>query len=71
MPSWVVGASGCYPRLPTTLGRLDANSTWGPPSFVASGASHGLCSGKAKAFDVPLLNPGAGSEPPLQLFLMA
>jgi hypothetical protein len=33
--------------------------------------SHGLCSGKVEAFDVPLPNPGAGSEPPLQHFLMA
>jgi hypothetical protein len=30
-----------------------------------------LCSGEAEAFDVPLLNPGEGSELPLQLFLMA
>jgi hypothetical protein len=42
-----------------------------PPLFVVSGALHGLCSGKAEPFDVPLLNPGAGSEPPLWLFLMA
>jgi hypothetical protein len=30
-----------------------------------------FCSGEAEAFDVPLLNPGAGSEPPLWFFLMA
>jgi hypothetical protein len=38
---------------------------------VVSGVSHDLCSGRAEAFDVPLLNPCAGFEPPLQLSLMA
>jgi hypothetical protein len=70
-PSRIVGALGCSPQLPTTPGGLAADGARGPPLFVASGALHGLCSGKAEPFDVPLLNPGAGSEPPLWLFLMA
>jgi hypothetical protein len=52
-------------------GGLDTNGAWGLPLFMASGASHGLCSGQADAFDVRLLNPGAGSEPPLRHFLVA
>jgi hypothetical protein len=70
-PFGIVGASGCSPWLPTTLGGLDAAGMQGPPLFVASGALHGLCSGKAEAFGVPPLNPGAGSETPLHLSLMA
>jgi hypothetical protein len=33
--------------------------------------AHGLCSGKPEAFDVPLLNSGAGFKPSLWLSLMA
>jgi hypothetical protein len=52
-------------------GGLDADGVRGPPLFMASGASHDLCSGKAEAFDVPLLYLGADSELSLRLFLMA
>jgi hypothetical protein len=37
----------------------------GPTFIRGEWASHGLCSGKAEAFDVPLLNPGAASEMPI------
>jgi hypothetical protein len=65
---WELGRS---PRLPTMPGGLDADGVRGPPLFMASGASHDLCSGKAEAFDVPLLYLGADSELSLRLFLMA
>jgi hypothetical protein len=52
-------------------GGLDGDGMWGPPLFMAIEVSHGLCSGEAKTFDVPLLNLGAGSKPPLWLFLLA
>jgi hypothetical protein len=59
------------PQLPTMPGGLDVDSVWGPPFFRASEASHSLFNGEAEAFDIPLLNPGAGSKLPLRLFLMA
>jgi hypothetical protein len=70
-PSGIIGASGCPPQLPTTPGGLHSNGTRGPPLFVVSGTSHNLCSGNAEAFDITLLNPGASSELPLWLFLVA
>jgi hypothetical protein len=38
---------------PPRAGGLYVYGARGPPLFMVSGASHGLCSGKAEVFDVP------------------
>jgi hypothetical protein len=57
--------------VPHHAGWVSVTSMRDQPPFVASGTLHGSGGEKDDALSVPLINLGTGSEPSLQLSLVA
>jgi hypothetical protein len=57
--------------VPHRVGWVDVIGVWDWPPFVASGMLHDSGGKKVDALNAPLINPDVGSEPSLQLSLVA